>query len=166
MPYILYYIVISLCNDDVSLRAALEPADKHRRWREMEMPASTVKIKSNLIMWERERKRKIVDHEGNQMHISGMDIMEFFFRTEFAWKTMKHEIYERAFLMAMPTAMLLLLPSCISYRDSRWILFRKKCKFFLPSFRDKQWEARKIIFFLYVIIIHCMHICKQMQIRM
>lgn len=58
-----------------------------------------------------------MDHEGNQMHISGgWNKMEFF-RTEFAWKTMKHEIYERAFLMAMPTASA--AASCISYRDIR-----------------------------------------------
>jgi hypothetical protein len=42
-----------------------------------------------------------------------------FFRAEFAWKTMKHEIYERAFLMAMPTAAAAVVASCISYRDIR-----------------------------------------------
>jgi hypothetical protein len=76
-------------------------------------------------------KKKIVnaaDHEGNHTFIRVMRgiqyIMEFFFsrstiqchvaeeragargeeEEKFAWKTMKHEIYECAFLMPLPTA--------------------------------------------------------------
>lgn len=74
MPYILYYIVISLCNDDVFGTSRQAPP--------VERNGDASFNRKNQIEFnhvrERERKRKIVDHEGNQMHISGMEIMEFF----------------------------------------------------------------------------------------
>lgn len=84
MPYILYYIVISLCNDDVSLRAALEPADKHRRWRDASFNRKN-QIEFNHV---RERERKKKENRGSRgksdAHIWDGYNGIFFFRTEFA----------------------------------------------------------------------------------